>query len=68
MSSECCTPYRLTFWMFVISRHMTGGEVLWAFEIYLAMHPSLGKSYALVAKTLYDEDIVEEEEMLSIEW
>ena len=36
--------------------HMSGGEVLWAFEIYLSEHSGLGKAYALIIKALYDED------------
>jgi len=45
--------------------HMSGGEILWAFEIYLGVHTNLGKAYALIMKALYEEDVVEEEELIA---
>lgn len=40
-------------------------DALWAFNVYVEAHPEATKSFALVLKALYDEDILEEKPLLA---
>jgi len=43
---------------------MDATEVLWVFDLYLHVNPDLGKKFALILKSLYEHDAVEEDDML----
>merc|ERR1712139_489487 len=40
-------------------------DVLWAFSVYVEAHPEATKSFAMMLKALYDEDILEETPLIA---
>jgi len=50
--------------LFIQNGKMSGMDVLWSFDTYLAAHPSASKGFAMILKVIYDEDWADEETIL----
>jgi len=50
---------------FIKNAKMSFADWIWGFETYLAANPTATKTWAMTLKALYDEDLAEEDQILS---
>merc|ERR1719221_1869752 len=49
----------------ITNASMSGEDVLWSFNVYLAANPGAAKGFAMVLKVVYEEDWAEEKVILN---